>query len=78
MSEGIVVPDQGATTIVLAAWLKQPGDRVAAGEVVAEVMTDKVNTEIPAPSAGVLEVLLAEEGETVTAGQVIARLRPAE
>ena len=78
MTHEVVVPDQGnAAMIVLAAWLKQPGERVEAGEIIAEVLTDKVNTEIPAPASGVVESLLVEEGEEVQSGQVIARLSTA-
>jgi pyruvate/2-oxoglutarate dehydrogenase complex dihydrolipoamide acyltransferase (E2) component len=77
VSREIVVPDLGepATEITLSTWLKQPGDQVKAGDVVAEVMTEKVNTEVPSPADGVLEVILAEEGDVVAVGQPIARLR---
>ena len=60
--------------IVVAAWLKQPGDSVLAGEIVAEVSTDKVNVEIASPVAGVLEAILVGEGATVVEGTPIARL----
>ena len=74
----ITVPDlEGATEITLGAWLKGPGDPVAAGEGVAEVLTDKVNAEIESPVAGVLAERLVEEGSPVRAGQAIARVRPA-
>jgi pyruvate/2-oxoglutarate dehydrogenase complex dihydrolipoamide acyltransferase (E2) component len=62
------------SAIVVAAWLKQPGDSVLAGEIVAEVSTDKVNVEIASPVAGVLEAILAGEGATVVEGTPIARL----
>lgn len=60
--------------IVVAAWLKQPGDLVQAGEIVAEVSTDKVNVEISSPVTGVLETILAGEGTTVVEGTPLARL----
>jgi pyruvate/2-oxoglutarate dehydrogenase complex dihydrolipoamide acyltransferase (E2) component len=60
--------------IVVAAWLKQPGDPILAGEVVAEVSTDKVNVEIASPVTGVLEAILAVEGATVVEGTPIARV----
>jgi pyruvate/2-oxoglutarate dehydrogenase complex dihydrolipoamide acyltransferase (E2) component len=60
--------------IVVAAWLKQPGDSVRAGEIVAEVSTDKVNVEIASPVAGVLETILAHEGATVVEGTPLARV----
>lgn len=60
--------------IVVAAWLKQPGDPVRAGEIVAEVSTDKVNVEIASPVTGVLEAILAGEGATVVEGTPLARV----
>ena len=60
--------------IVVAAWLKQPGDAVRAGEIVAEVSTDKVNVEIASPVAGVLETILVDEGATVVEGTALARV----
>ena len=78
MTIPITVPDLGGTEeLTLAAWLKAPGERVEAGEVIAEVLTEKVNTEITAPAAGVVDQLLVEEGERVEAGQTIATLREA-
>ena len=74
MSQEIVVPELGALTseITLGAWLKQPGERVEAGEVVAELITEKVNTEIQAPTSGTVEALLVNEGDIVQVGQAIA------
>jgi 2-oxoglutarate dehydrogenase E2 component (dihydrolipoamide succinyltransferase) len=79
VSQDIVVPDLGeaATEITLSTWLKQPGESVKAGEVVAEVMTEKVNTEVASPADGVVEALLAQEGQVVAVGQPIARVRSA-
>ena len=77
MSHEVVLPDLGTTDeITLAAWLKAPGDRVEAGEIIAEALTEKVNTEIPSPVSGVVEALLVEEGDTIVVGQVIARVAP--
>lgn len=60
--------------IVVAAWLKQPGDPILAGEVVAEVSTDKVNVEIASPVSGTLESILVHEGTTVVEGTPLARV----
>ena len=60
--------------IVVTAWLKQPGDSVRVGDIVAEVSTDKVNVEIASPVTGVLEAILAGEGATVVEGTPIARV----
>lgn len=56
----------------LGRWLKRPGDPVAKYEPLVEVITDKVNVEMPSPAAGVLREILVQEGETVRAGSVIA------
>ena len=58
--------------IVVTAWLKHPGDPVQAGEIVAEVSTDKVNVEIASPVTGVLETILAGEGAAVIEGTPLA------
>jgi 2-oxoglutarate dehydrogenase E2 component (dihydrolipoamide succinyltransferase) len=55
-------------------WLKQPGDTVERDEIIAEISTDKVDTEIPSPAAGTLIEILAQENETVEVGAIIARL----
>lgn len=60
--------------IVVTAWLKQPGDSVQAGDIVAEVSTDKVNVEIASPVSGMLESILAAEGATVVEGTPLARV----
>lgn len=56
----------------IGRWLKKPGDRVAKYEPLVEVITDKVNVEMPSPAAGVLRAVLVEEGRTVPTGTVIA------
>lgn len=56
----------------ILAWRKKEGDRVAKGEVIAEIETDKVNVEIEAETAGTLTQIVAAEGSTVPVGQVIA------
>ena len=58
-------------------WAKQPGDSIAEDETIVEISTDKVDAEVPAPSAGTLTEILADAGDTVSVGQVIARMTPA-
>src|SRR5689334_9270090 len=55
-------------------WAKQPGDSVAEDETIVEISTDKVDAEVPAPTAGTLTEILAAAGDTVSVGQVIARM----
>ena len=56
MSQDIPMPklDTAGSDITVAAWLKREGDAILAGEIIAEVLTDKVNIEIESPVTGVL------------------------
>ena len=58
----------------MLTWKKKVGDAVAVDEILIEIETDKVVLEVPAPSAGVLTELVAADGETVMAEQLIARI----
>jgi 2-oxoglutarate dehydrogenase E2 component (dihydrolipoamide succinyltransferase) len=58
----------------LLQWKKKPGEAVAQDEILVEIETDKVVLEVPAPSAGVMADLVAADGATVVADQVIARI----
>jgi len=80
MATDIVVPALGesVTEATIAAWLKQPGDAVAADEPVVELETEKATVELPAPKAGVLSEILAAEGEDVAVGTVIGRIEAGE
>ena len=71
----IRIPEVGEsiTQGLLAAWLKEEGDAVQAGEELFELETDKVTLAVPAEAAGRL-VILVQEGETVTVGQVVGKL----
>lgn len=73
----ITMPQLGEsiTEGTVARWLKAVGDPVDRYEPLLEVVTDKVNTEVPSPAAGVIEAILVPEGETVPVGTVLARLR---
>jgi len=67
---------EGAEEITIGAWTKRKGDHVAEGETLLEVLTDKVNAEIPSPVSGVIEELLLQEGDPVIPGQPVASVRP--
>ncbi|MEU0312907.1 2-oxo acid dehydrogenase subunit E2 [Nocardioides sp. NPDC006273] len=62
---------ESVTEGTITRWLKSPGDHVAADEPLLEVTTDKVDTEIPSPVAGILQEILAQEDETVEVGAVL-------
>ena len=61
----------------ITKWLRQPGEPIGRDEPLLEISTDKVDTEVPSPAEGVLAEILAQEGETVEVGTVIARIAPA-
>src|SRR5438045_2625821 len=58
----------------VSRWLKQPGEKVETGEVIAEIETDKATMELEAFESGVLQQILVPEGETVPIGQPIAMI----
>jgi 2-oxoglutarate dehydrogenase E2 component (dihydrolipoamide succinyltransferase) len=72
----VVMPQMGESIAegTLSRWLKKVGDAVKRDEPMFEISTDKVDAEIPAPSAGVLAEILVQEGETVAVQTVVARL----
>lgn len=76
----IKVPElaESITEGSIAQWVKKVGDRVEKGEFIVELETDKVNAEIISEEAGVLTQILAEEGDTVLVGQVIAVVEAGE
>src|SRR5450830_896908 len=74
MSDNVQLPALGesVTEGTVTRWLKNVGDSVAVDEPLVEISTDKVDTEIPSPFAGVLEQILVQEDETVQVGAVLA------
>jgi pyruvate dehydrogenase E2 component (dihydrolipoamide acetyltransferase) len=70
----VLMPQMGEsiTEGTLTKWLKKIGDTVARDEPIFEISTDKVDAEIPSPSAGVLSEIRVQEGETVTVNTVVA------
>src|SRR5438046_3173920 len=58
----------------LSKWLKKVGDEVKRDEPIFEISTDKVDAEIPSPSAGVITEIIVKEGETVAVQTIVARL----
>jgi 2-oxoglutarate dehydrogenase E2 component (dihydrolipoamide succinyltransferase) len=74
MSEEVKMPQMGESIAegTIVRWLKNVGDTVKRDEPLFEISTDKVDAEIPAPSAGVLSNILVKEGETVAVNTVVA------
>ena len=77
MSINIVVPEVGESIVDarVARWLKKEGDAVAAGEPLVELETDKIDVEVPAPKAGVLERIAHKDGDDVKIGTVIGTIK---
>ena len=76
----VTMPQLGESVAegTIGRWLKQPGDAVAKYEALVEVVTDKVNAEVPSPYAGVLREILAPEGSVVPNNADIAVIETAE
>jgi 2-oxoisovalerate dehydrogenase E2 component (dihydrolipoyl transacylase) len=74
MATSVKMPQLGEsiTEGTISKWLKKPGDQVKKYEGLVEIITDKVNAEVPAPLAGVLKEIKVKEGATVTVGTEIA------
>ncbi len=72
----IVMPKMGESLQegTILRWLKNVGDPVERDEMILEISTDKVDTEVPSPASGILVEILAKENETVPVGIVIARI----
>ncbi len=75
----VVMPQMGVSVSegTITKWLKQPGEAIARDELLLEISTDKVDTEVPSPGEGVLAEILVSEGQTVDVGTVLGRIGPA-
>ncbi|MCD9148235.1 2-oxoglutarate dehydrogenase complex dihydrolipoyllysine-residue succinyltransferase [Pseudophaeobacter flagellatus] len=80
MTTEVRVPTLGesVTEATVATWFKKPGDAVAQDEMLCELETDKVTVEVPAPAAGVLADIVANEGETVGVAALLANISAAD
>src|ERR1700682_6050925 len=79
MSIEVTMPQMGESVVegTVTKWLVQQGDRVEEDQPLCEISTDKVDTGIPAPGAGVIAKLIAAEGETLPVGAPLAVIEPA-
>jgi len=78
MKIGVELPALGESVVegTVSRWLVAVGDRVEVDQPLVEVTTDKVDAEIPAPSAGVVVEILAAEGDVVPVGGALAGIDP--
>ena len=76
MSVDVLMPDFGNDSKggTIVTWHKRAGERVAAGELLVEVMTDKVNVEVEAPASGTVAEILVQADEDAPVGAPIARI----
>jgi pyruvate dehydrogenase E2 component (dihydrolipoyllysine-residue acetyltransferase) len=74
----VVMPQMGVSVSegTITKWLKSEGEAITADESLLEISTDKVDTEVPSPASGVLQQILAQEGDTVAVGTKIAVIAP--
>jgi 2-oxoglutarate dehydrogenase E2 component (dihydrolipoamide succinyltransferase) len=74
----VVMPQMGVSVSegTITKWLKSEGETIEADEGLLEISTDKVDTEVPSPATGVVQQILAQEGETVAVGTKIAVIAP--
>ena len=74
MAIEVILPKWGLTMEegMVSEWRKREGDAVAEDEIIADVETDKMTTELPAPGSGILAKILVDAGETVEVGTVLA------
>ena len=72
----VPMPDFGndAKEGTIVAWHKRPGEKVAQGELLVEVMTDKVNVEVESPASGTVAEILVQADDVVPVGAAIARI----
>ena len=76
MATKVIMPQMGESIVegTIIRWLKKVGERVERDELLFEITTDKVDTEVPAPASGVLTEILAQENETVNVNTVVAMI----
>ncbi|MCS6826765.1 MAG: biotin attachment protein [Caldilinea sp.] len=80
MAVEVILPKWGLTMEegTVSEWRKQEGEAVAEDEIIAEVETDKITNELPAPTSGILAKILVQAGETVEVGRVLALIAESE
>src|SRR5437868_10468495 len=76
----VVMPQMGVSVSegTITRWMKQVGDHIEADETIVEISTDKVDTEVPSPTSGIVREILADEGDTVPVNTRIAVIASGE
>src|SRR6201986_1783763 len=74
MAVDVIMPQMGESIFegTITKWLKKAGDKIERDEPLFEISTDKVDAEIPSPSAGVLKEIKVKEGQTVPIQTIVA------
>ncbi len=77
--EPVILPKWGQNMVeaTVAEWLKKEGERVSAGEEIAEIATDKLDSALEAPHSGTLVEIVVKEGEDAEVGDVLAYIEVA-
>ncbi|MBA3430889.1 MAG: dihydrolipoyllysine-residue succinyltransferase, partial [Actinobacteria bacterium] len=76
----VTMPQLGESVVegTVTRWLKKEGDQVEEDELLVEISTDKVDSEVPSTVSGVLQEILVQEGDTAKVGDAIAKVGDAE
>ncbi|RKQ37736.1 dihydrolipoamide acetyltransferase family protein [Oceanobacillus halophilus] len=79
-TENITMPQLGesVTEGTISSWLVKEGDKVTKYDPIAEVLTDKVNAEVPSSFSGIIKELVAKEGETISVGEIMCTMETEE
>ncbi len=74
MATEIKMPQLGETVVegTITRWLKQEGDTIEEDELLVEISTDKVDSEVPSSASGTIQKILVQEGDTVKVGTALA------
>jgi len=80
MAIDIIMPQMGESVVegTIVHWLAKEGDRIQKDQPIVEISTDKIDTEVPSPTSGILKKIIHKEDETVPVGTVICTLKEAK
>jgi 2-oxoglutarate dehydrogenase E2 component (dihydrolipoamide succinyltransferase)/2-oxoisovalerate dehydrogenase E2 component (dihydrolipoyl transacylase) len=80
MAVDIIMPQMGESVVegTIVHWLVKEGDRIQKDQPIVEISTDKIDTEVPSPTSGILKKIIHKENETVPVGTIICTLKEAK